>query len=151
MKTKTAITVLFLVVAAGGILLWLLPQPEPPALQPASPPEAAIPSLVPPARPEPAIATVPTPRVTVPDLTNTPASLRSIIDPTVGLYERINWARALTRTLTPEEKSAVYAFLRDRHQEDDNQTGQVVKNKLMDTLCDQSPLPSRIIFFPDYS
>jgi hypothetical protein len=63
------------------------------------------------------------------------------MDPKVGVYERMNLARSLTRSLTPTEHEAIFAFLRDRHPEDDDQAGQVVKNELMDALCLQSPLP----------
>ncbi len=40
-----------------------------------------------------------------------------------------------------DELQALYGFLRERHQEDEDQPGQVLKNDVMDALLEQEPLP----------
>ena len=144
MKTRTVITILVLGGAAVGGLLWLLQRPGPPVFQPVPAPSAPVSATSPqlPARQEPLIAKpAPAAKTTVTDPAKAPASIRSIIDHKVGVYERMDLARSLTRSLTPTEHEAIFTFLRDRHPEDDEQAGQVVKNELMDALCLQSPLP----------
>ncbi len=79
------------------------------------------------------------------DLTTVPVSVRAIIDLAHNYNERLQTARSLRPSLSPEELKVLYEFLRERNPEDDNQRGHALKSDVMDALVAQNPLPGELL------
>jgi hypothetical protein len=84
------------------------------------------------------------PSVSVPALAQSSPELsavvKTILDGT-GYREREKALQGLTGKLTDADRGALYDFLRQHDSADDRQLGQVLKNDLMNVLCQMEPPP----------
>jgi hypothetical protein len=65
-------------------------------------------------------------------------TIRTVIDTTADVLTRQKAVRALPADLLPEHRKLLTDFLAATHEEDSGQSGQVLKNDLMDTLVGQN-------------
>ena len=72
------------------------------------------------------------------DPATAPVSVRAVVDIRVQPFDRLQKARLLRKDLKHEELNALYAFLQERHLEDDGQSGHAYKNELMEALISQT-------------
>ncbi len=77
------------------------------------------------------------PRTAV-SFSNAPESLKEIINLRIDVWKRQQKVRAMAgRNLSGSETKALCDFLLEKHDEDDDQRGHVLKNDIMDALCAQ--------------
>ena len=69
------------------------------------------------------------------------SAVQVIVDEQAAYTKREDALRALTGKLAEADRQALYAFLRQRYPGDDGQLGLVLKNELLDRLCQVEPPP----------
>jgi hypothetical protein len=91
------------------------------------------------------VSTPITPRVAAPVAAQPEPSLSStvqvIVDEQAGYLKQEEALHALPGKLADADREALYAFLRQHYPSDDGQLGQVLKNELLDRLCQMEPPP----------
>jgi len=69
------------------------------------------------------------------------SDIQTIINARADYHARLENIQALTGKLTDLDREALYGFLRERGSDDDQQSEQVLKNQLLDALCEMQPPP----------
>jgi hypothetical protein len=72
------------------------------------------------------------------------AVTRQIVDRQTPYDQRLAAARTLAPKLSSTDVDALYGFLRQQQEHDEEQLGQMLKNELLDRLCDLNPPPPRL-------
>lgn len=149
MKTRNVIVTLTLVVGVGTVIWWVLRD------QPATPSSAGSATEARQARqgsPAPS-ATTPTtdkapnlmPPKSTTELARIPETVRNIVDLNHNYRERLETTLKLPSNLSSAELDPLFAFLRERYAEDEDQGGHALKNDIMDALTRQEPLTPQIV------
>ena len=102
-----------------------------PSVHPATGSQSVSPSITP---------YVPTPAVAANSEQSLSSAIRLIVDEQAGYPKREEALHALAGKLAEADREALYVFLRQHCPGDDGQLGQVLKNELLDRLC-QVELP----------
>lgn len=82
-------------------------------------------------------ASSPKPLPAKPDLASVPEPIRAIVDLEGNAWSRLKLVRSLPSNLAADHVALFVDFLKAYHAEDEGQEGWVLKNDLMDALCDQ--------------
>jgi hypothetical protein len=64
-----------------------------------------------------------------------------LVDEQADYMQRLAAAREVSTNLTVPEREALYAFIRQKNATDEDQSGRVLKNAMMDSLCEMDPVP----------
>jgi hypothetical protein len=150
MKTRNIILTMALVVGAGCLVWWTFTDrtSTPSTTEPSSvgsqkaAPGTSMPTTAPSASGKPSSPVMPKPAI---DPAKMPETVRSIVDLQHNYRERLETARKLPPNLSSAELDALFAFLRERHTEDEDQGGHALKNDVMDALTQQEPLAPQIV------
>lgn len=71
-------------------------------------------------------------------------AVRQIVDQHADLDARLYATEAVSTNLTAPDLNVLYSFLLQPDQQDQDQLGQVLKNQLMDSLCEIQPPPAQL-------
>jgi HEAT repeat protein len=89
---------------------------------------------------KPMLASLPPPTVSAPPLYSD--RVKAIIDDNTGFQQRRQAVLALGKKLSDADREALYDFLRQHSSADGRQPEQVLKNELMNALCQMQPPPT---------